>query len=263
MGTDILGNKKIAVIGGGHIGQAMVKGWMRSGKIKGKQIIVSNPNLSKIHYLKNYGIEITSDNSIATKKAVWIFLAVKPLMIQQVLSEIKDSIQGKPVISLAAIVGLDDLKTWSGTANIIRIMPNVAISYNQGVIGIFSHDKIDERLKKLLSLLGLIFVVKKEDDLDLLTLISGCGPAIVSKFIELLAEYGNKIGLSNEVSYRIVMQTFKGTIALLQESKQTPHELIQSVATKGGITEAIIQAMDHSRLKSDFHKAMGDGRKKL
>lgn len=251
--------KKLAIIGGGHIGLALVEGFINSGKIVSSQLIVANPSLSKIAHLKKHGIEMTMDNRIAAAKATLVFLAVKPFVVDQVLLEISDLVKGKFVISLAAVVTIAKLKKRVKNAEIIRIMPNMSISCNQGVIGLFTDGQDKKEIVQLLSLLGLVVEMEKEEELDALTLLSGCGPAIVSQFIEILANYGIKIGLLSEISHKLALRTFEGTISLLEKSALSPNQLIQSVATKGGITEMILNKLQQSDFQNRFAQAMETG----
>lgn len=256
-------DKKIAIIGGGHIGQALAEGFLNSGKIISSQLVISNPSLEKLAHLAKQGVEIISDNAVAAEKADIIFLAVKPLTTGQVLREVDSLVKGKTVISLAAVVSIKNLKEYSKNAEIIRIMPNMAIACNQGVIGLFGNIQNKNEIKQLLSVLGSVIEMEKEEDLDSLTLLSGCGPAIVSRFIELLANYGIKVGLSAEISQKIAFQTFKGTISTLEKSNLSPSQLIQSVSTKGGISEAILNALDDNRMFESFNQSMECGRNKI
>mgnify|MGYP001577699202 CR=1 FL=1 len=263
---DKLENNKLAIIGGGHIGLALVEGFINSGKITSSQLIVANPTLSKIAYLKKKGVRITTDNKFAVKKADWIFLAVKPFVVDHVLTEIRNFAKEKLVISLAAAVTIEQIKKKIIKTNIVRIMPNMSISCNQGVIGLFSKELSSQekiRIKELLTYLGLVVEVEKEKDLDILTLVSGCGPAIVSQFIEILARYGISKSLSSSKSHTIALQTFKGTVALLENSGLSSAELIKSVATKGGITKTIINKLKQRYFQRIFDKAMDEGYNKI
>ena len=260
---DTLGNKKLAIIGGGHIGLALAEGFVGSGKISVSRLIVTNPTLSKIAHLEKYGVEITSDNVFAARKADYIFLAVKPKVVKQVLSEIGSAIERKLIISLAAVVTIKYLRKHVKDAEIIRIMPNMAISCNQGIIGLFADGKSKKQITQLLSILGLVIEVDKEADLNTLTLLSGCGPAIVSQFMEFLTNYGIKLGLSSDRSYKLALQTFKGTAAYLESSGFSSHQLVQSVATKGGITETILTRLRRNGFQKNFIKAMNDGYGKI
>lgn len=258
--------KKLAIIGGGHIGLALAEGFINSGKIVSSQLIVANPSLSKIAHLKKHGVEITTDNKIAAAKADWIFLAVRPFVVDRVLLEISDSVKGKLIISLTAVVTIDKLRSRVKNTKVIRIMPNMSISCNQGVIGLYAKELTGQDkkyIRELLNCLGLVIEVKKQKDLDVLTLLSGCGPAIVSQFIEIMANYGMNIGLSSYKSHALALQTFKGTALLLEKSGLSSEELILSVATKGGITEAILNNLRQAGFQENFIQAMEIGYGKI
>lgn len=259
-------NKTIAIIGGGHIGQSLAQGLINGGKIDCSRVVVANPSLSKISHLRRQGVKITTNNREAVSQADWVILAVKPFVVEMVLSEISDLIKGKLVISLAAVVSIERLKRWSKDARAIRAMPNLAVSVNQGVIGLYA-DKIPVRDKgqviNLLSMLGMVVEVDKEGDLDTVTLLSGCGLAIVSRFMEFLTKYGTRNGLALKKSRTIAWQTFRGTVNLLEKSGSTADRLIKSVATKGGVTEAILNDMKQIGLEDRFIRAMDSGYTKI
>jgi len=139
----------------------------------------------------------------------------------------------------------------------------MAISCNQGIIGFFTDRQDKKQIKQLLSLLGLVVEVQKEEGVDTLTLLSGCGPAIVSQFIETLANYGISNGLSTDKSHALALQTFKGTILLLEKSGLSSDKLIRSVATKGGFTEAILNKLKQRDFQNRFMRAMNHGYSKI
>lgn len=199
-------------------------------------------------------------------KARFVFLAVKPGAVSEALAGIRHLLKGKVLISVAAGVPIAVLRKHldTGTA-VARIMPNIPVSVGEGVVGFFGAGiGASERaaLMKALSGLGIVVETKKEKDLDVLTLVSGCGPGIVSYFVEMVSMYAKKLGLSEKEARAVSLQTFKGTLAYLAHAGVTPSELAASVATKGGVTEAILSALDTS-FKKDFEKAMGAGADKL
>lgn len=245
-------DKKIAIIGVGHLGSSLAKGLLNSG-FKNENLILSNS-------LEN--------NRIAAKEADWIILAVKPFIVKKVLEEIKDDISHKLLISAAAAISITSINKYvKNGQKILRIMPNIPVTYNNGLIGLFANKAVSKLEKKelidLLSLLGLVLEVKKETDLDEITLISACGPAIVSQFMEFMSNYGIQRGLTSELSRKLAQQTFRSTLSYLDHSALTPAELILSVSTKGGITETILQNMDTNELSTNFINSMDAGYQKL
>ena len=251
MEKDILENKKIAIIGNGHIGQAIVKGLINSGKIKKSNIFVSNK----------------LNNVVVTKKADYIFIAVKPFVVKEVLKEIK-SYKNKIILSVAAGVDLETLLSYFNTdQKIIRLMPNILVSENKGIIGFYANKNVSDSVKnkvfKLTSLLGKVLVVKKEVDLDILTLIAGCGPAISAYFINLVSNYVIKQGFSKTESIDMTLKIFEGTTYYLKKNNLTPSELMEFVATKGGVTETILSTLNINKIDKQFETAMKRGYHKI
>lgn len=247
-----LENKKIGIIGFGHMGKSLMKGLLNSG--------LKRENISISSKLEN--------NKETAHQSELIFIAVKPFNVQTVLNEIKEIVQNKIIISIAAGVNIYLIENYLGNSSqkIMRIMPNILISENVGCIGFYSNKyvKTYEKIEiiKLLSHIGTVIKVKKESDLDRLTLLIGCAPAIVSYFIELLTHYAKLKGL-NDNSLDIVLNSFSGVITYLKRKEIVPGLLIKSVSTKGGITEAIINNMEKKNIKKKFIDSMTVGYKKI
>ncbi len=250
---DKLDNKKIAIIGVGHIGNSLFKGFVNSG-VKKENIILSNKS---------------DDNRKAARQADTILIAVKPLIVKQVLIDLKDVIKDKLILSVAAGISTDHIQRYleNDSQKIIRLMPNVAVSSNDGVIGIFSNENISDELKlsvkELLSKLGAIIEVKKETDIDNLMFISACGPAIIAYFMETLADNGRKLGLTGRIADKLVLETIKSTVNYLQKSELSFTDLQQSVSTKGGITAEILESMKKQQFEEIFAKSIQNGYSRL
>jgi pyrroline-5-carboxylate reductase len=261
-------NIRIAVIGAGHIGLALIEGLLRGRQISASKIILSSPAFGKIKKLKKFNISVTSDNELAAAKSDIVFLAVKPALVRKVILEMREALKGKVVVSLAAGIPLAKLQTigkGSG-ARFLRIMPNMSISCGQGVIGLFAKGlqaKEKSKLKNLLETLGFCIEVKNENDLDVLTVISGSGPAIASYFIETLAASAQKLGLSRNSADAIAHKTFHGTLEYIDEYEISPQELMRSVATKGGVTEAILAKLNKEKINDKVLAGLKEGHAKI
>lgn len=246
MAKDI-SDRKIAVIGAGHMGSALVKGLTHAG-IRG--VAVSDSS---------------SRNRAVAKRADVIFIAVKPSVIGAVLSDINDVVEGKTIISLAAGIGVEKLRTYlrGRRFSIARIMPNIPVAYGLGVIGIHANDANTRNLlKKLLRGLGLLVEVKRERDLDALTLVSGCGPAIVASLVAMLGKRARALGISRGAE-KIALQTFLGAIHHMIRSETNVKQLMGSVATKGGVTEAILTKLRRGGFEKAFARAIKSGQSRL
>lgn len=260
-------NKKIAIIGGGHIGLALAVGLIRSKAVKSSQLTVSSRHLSKISHLKKMGIAVTTDNASATANADWIFLAVKPRLVQSVLADIGGSKKNRLIISLVAGVTVKELKSYAPNLSAFaRIMPNIPIARMGGVVGLFAGtiSKIEHvQLKRALQFLGFVLEVKNERELEMLTVVSGSGPAVVSFFIEAVAHAGYELGLSKSSADALAKNTFKGTSAYMDAENVSAEHLMDSVATKRGVTEAILASLKENQVRSSVARALKVGYVKI
>ncbi|MBX9765081.1 NAD(P)-binding domain-containing protein [Patescibacteria group bacterium] len=241
-------NIKIAILGGGHMGSALSEGLIRSG-IQKSRIIVSR-----------------NKNKVAARSAQIIFLCVKPGVVTDVLQEISAEIQGKVVISAAAALSLRYLKTHAHGAHVARIMPNIPVSLNHGVVGFLPGTLTGREkalLKKLLSGLGSLIETKSDTELDALTLISGCGPGVVAYLIESFTKEASALGLRGARAEEVAFQTFKGTIEYMSANLMSAGQMREAVATKGGVTEAIIDTLHKKGFQKQLKNALSVGRGRI
>lgn len=262
--------KKIAILGAGHIGTAIIKGLVSADNHLSENIIATNVNESELLSLGDkFSINTTTDNREAVEKADIIIIAVKPFTVASVISGIKDIVQNKTIISVAAGVTISQLEKYFGSSGkrIIRIMPNMPIAVNSGVIGLLANNNVSadekEEIVALFSKLGKVFTVDSEEEFIFFGLTPGCGPALVSYCIEMFAKSAIAYGFSKEQSEAIALQIFSGTLLYLQESQQSPQQLKQAVATKGGITEQILSTLDGKDFSKIFISAIAKGREKI
>lgn len=252
MATDKHG-KKIAIIGFGHLGKALQKGFLHAG-ITPEDILCSNRNES---------------NKKAVQSADVIFITTKPFQVRDVIEEIKDVMENKILICAAAGVGIGTIQKMFGKKpqKIVRIMPNIPVSIGCGVIGFFpsrsASNAEKEEIKKLLSGLGLVIEAKSEKDLDALTLLSACGPGMVAYFIVMLSNAAVSMNISKTQAEKIAVQTFFGTVSYLLQANKNPKKLLEEVGTKGGVTEEITTAMDSEKIPFRFQISLKKGKTKL
>ena len=242
--------KQIVIIGGGHIGTALASGLVRAG-MSASSVVVSNQS---------------AKNREAVSGAEIVFLAVKPAVVPEVLSDIKDLLAEKTLVSLAAIVTLSRLREMAGGAQIARVMPNIPIAVNEGVLGLYAEDMSAEKkteLTALLEKLGSVIEVANDAELDAVTIVSGCGPGIASYFIDSLAKGARSLGMKEGAAQETAVHTFTGTLAYLRESGKMANELMGEVATKGGVTEAILESMKTAGVQEKIAEALQAGKRKI
>lgn len=239
--------KKITFIGAGHIAQAMIHGLIQSG-FNPANICVSNPNLFKLrNFLAMTKVISTTDNKFAVKDSDVIFITVRPSVVKSVIFEIKSEVPTHAIIiSVAACVDFVLLTHYFDSKKVkcMRIMPNIPVGENRGVIGWTAGKNITKKetdgVLRLLKPLGSLISCKNEIELDRLSLISGCGPGVVSYLIDVLIQEAKRFGFSRDTAESLAIETFAGTVVHLRKHKKSPQSLVTAVATSGGITESII-----------------------
>lgn len=255
-------DKKIGFIGCGHMASAIIKGVLDSKFLAHTQIIASEIN-EEIAVKKNaeLNIEVVTDNKMLTKNSDVIFLATKPNYIKDVLKEIKDELSPyKLIVSIAAGVSTKAIEDEIGfEIPVIRVMPNAPAVILEGMSGIvkgrFAKAEHIEFVKEFLSNIGKCLVID-EDKIDILTAISGSGPAFFYKTINEIARAGEKLGLEYDKALLLSIQTAIGSAKLMLGSYLQPEELIANIATKGGCTQVGVDFMESANSKELFFETI-------
>ncbi len=245
-----LRKKKIAVLGSGNMGEALVKGLLRAGKAAPEALICSDPRAERREELqKKYGVHVTADNRAAAAQADIIVISVKPQTIEVLLDEIASAVDAKKlVISIAAGVPIDVIARKLGAGvRIIRTMPNTPALVGAGATalarGAHATDADLEQALSLFEAVGVAVVVE-EHHLDAVTGLSGSGPAFVFVAIEALADGGVKVGLSRPVALALAAQAVMGSAKLVLESGEHPGRLKDQVTSPGGTSIAGVHALE-------------------
>ncbi len=255
---------KMAVIGCGNMGGAFLAGVIRAERITPKQITVTSRTIETLNSLhERFGVSGTLDNKLAVNEADLVVFSVKPNVLLEVLEELKESLKGKLVISLVPGVTIDQIQNIIGGEAVVRAMPNLPVACGEGVIGYLRNEYVDAEMDKVLREfledLGLVVEVMLDHDLEIITLFMGCGPGVVAALIVEMTKKAREFGLPEAVASSLVMQVFYGTMDYLRETALLPEELLQEVATKNGVTEAIVKSLE----KNVFDKPYTAGAKKL
>lgn len=213
-------------------------------EIKGSEI---NCEIAELAQTK-LGIEVLTDNRLLTMDSDVIFIATKPNYVAQVLEEIKDEITPeKLVVSIAAGVSTKKIENILGQRRVVRVMPNTPALVQEGMSGVckgtYATEEDAQFVMKLLSNIGKVIEVE-ETQIDIVTAISGSGPAFFYQVIEDMARAGEKLGLDYEKSLMLAAQTALGSAKMVfNRGELTVQTLIDNVATKGGCTFVGIQTM--------------------
>jgi len=255
-------NKKVGFIGCGHMASAIIKGVLNSKFLEQSQVIASEISEEFAAAKKaDLGINVVTDNKIIAKNSDVIFLATKPNFIKDVINEIKEELTSdKLIVSIAAGVSTKKIEEVIGKEiAVIRVMPNAPAMILEGMSGIvkgkFATNEHVEFVQEFLSKIGKCIVID-EDKIDVLTAISGSGPAFFYKVINEIARAGESLGLDYEKALLLSIQTAIGSAKLMLDNKLTPEELIAGIATKGGCTQVGVDFMNAANSKELFFETI-------
>ncbi|RDV83560.1 pyrroline-5-carboxylate reductase [Ammonifex thiophilus] len=258
-----LAGLKVGFIGGGAMGGALATGLVRSGRVAPEQVLVSDVCAERLAELSRVlGIKTLSDNRFLAREADIIVLAVKPDQIRPVLEEIADLVHpGQTLISIAAGVPLAELQRWVGKAvPVVRVMPNTPALVGEGasayVLGSHAGSRDAGRAEALLSAVGRVVRVAKEELLDAVTGLSGSGPAYIYLVIEALAEGGVRMGLSWRDALLLAAQTVLGAAKMVLVSEEHPSVLKDRVMTPAGTTVEGLFVLEERGVRAAFIEAV-------
>ncbi|MFW6110794.1 MAG: pyrroline-5-carboxylate reductase [Thermoproteota archaeon] len=253
----------LAIIGAGVIGGAITKCLLKSD-YEGK-ITATRRTVEKLKELQNMGATVTRDNRKATKDSDIIFLCVKPHSVKKVLDEIEEEIDGKLVISTAAILPLKFYKGMVPKAYFIRTMPNIAILVQESFTAYCCDEGVSrehrEKCEELLNLMGTCKEVE-EKHMDAVTALSGSGPGYLSVIMEAMVYAGLKVGLPRDLSLYSSAQTILGTGKLALQSEVDITNIKDMVTTPGGTTIEAIYHLEASQIRHTLMKAVEEATKK-
>jgi pyrroline-5-carboxylate reductase len=252
--TTSLPSGRTAFIGGGNMASAVIGGLLQAG-LPADRLLVIEPWAEQAQRLRSqWGLEVheAAHPSLAgVQTVVW---AVKPQLFTEAAAPCAAHIGGALQLSVMAGIRSDALARASGSARVVRCMPNTPALIGQGMTGLYASPDVgaDERarVEALLAPTGRLLWVEREVDLDAVTALSGSGPAYFFYLIEAMTQAGVELGLSAAQARTLAEGTAAGAAALSAGSDETPEVLRQRVTSKGGTTHAAISTMEAAGMKS-------------
>lgn len=259
----MLTGKVIGIIGAGNMGEILIRGLIQSKKVKKTDIIASDINRERLDAIsKTYGVRITSSNVELVQKSSIIIIAVKPQNIDDLLEELSVSSHEEHLfISIVAGVTAEKLANkMHHQSGIIRVMPNAPASVLAGIAALYPGRNISEsdleRAITIFECVGRAVVIKNEALMDVVTGLSGSGPAFVFLVIESLSDAGVQLGISRTESSMLAAQTVYGAAKMFLETGRHPSELKDIVATPGGTTFAGLKMLEKGNFRSTIMDAV-------
>jgi pyrroline-5-carboxylate reductase len=259
--------KKIAIIGGGNLGSAIAEGLLISKFSKASELIVTKRNISTLQLLRERGVGISENNSLAVRNSEVIILAVKPFQVSEVLAGIRKELTGKKMlISVVTGVTINDIESIVGKKiPLFRAMPNTAIAIRESMTCICNKDADAADVKyvnELFSKLGKVVTID-EKLMEAATILGACGTAYAMRYIRANIQGGIEIGFDALTASLIAAQTVKGAAELLLQKGSHPEQEIDKVTTPKGCTIAGLNEMEHQGFSSSLIRGIVASYKKI
>jgi len=256
-------NDKIAVIGAGMMGSAIIKSLIKSN-YRG-QITAVDIQTQKLEELEKLGVKTGLDNCSAAIEADIIFIIVKPGDVEKVLKEIHKETRNKLLVSVAATLPLSFLCKHAPEAKVVRIMPNLGAMVQASYTAYCCESKVTsmekQKIQTLLNMMGTCDEVE-EKYMDALTAVSGSGPGYISVILEALTYAGLKVGLPRNIALKSAAQTVLGTAKLVLDLKEEPAKIKDMTTTPGGTTIEAIYQIEQSQIRPAMIRAIEEATKK-
>lgn len=246
---------KIGFIGCGKMGGAIISGVLKTGFNKLIGVEATTEIAQKAS--TNLGLEVTTDLKKAVTDSDIIFIALKPQYVLETLTSVKDILNSgsKLIVSVAAGVTTSKIEAILTNAPVIRAMPNTPALIGEGVFGIAKGTKATreqiELIKQLLSTIGECIEID-ESKIDIVTALSGSGPAFFYKVINEMAKGAVELGLDYEKALKLSLKTAIGSAKMIEQSTLPVEQLISNVATKGGCTAVGVDYMNEINTEKIF-----------
>ena len=251
--------KKAAFIGAGNMGGALIQAACQA--IGPEQVIITDHSHTKAETLaQELGCTVAADNRDALSQAEYVFLCVKPQVMEGVVKDLVPALASKPdtvLVTIAAGIQIATLRGWLSelpfSPTILRIMPNTPASIGMGMLALTGGPEVQEAhyqaVEAILAKAGRVERLT-EAQIDAFSAVAGCGPAFVYPFIEALADGGVKVGLPRQQAMVYAAQMVLGSAALVLESGKHPGQLKDEVCSPGGSTIAGVAALEARAFRS-------------
>lgn len=261
-------DKNIGFIGGGNMAEAIAGGMIQAGVCAAEQIWASDISAARLDYLaRTYGIHASDDNYAVFDECGIVVLAVKPQIMDAVLTDIAEKCGAgdvaetdRLIVSIAAGIPIAFIESRLGkNLPVVRVMPNTPALALSGMTGMSVNANVSEQDRRnartILESIGRVIELD-EQYLDAVTAVSGSGPAYVFYFLEAMMAGAVALDLSAEDAAALTLETVKGAVALMEARGEAPEELRHKVTSPGGTTEAALKVMTGAGLDKTIAAAM-------
>jgi pyrroline-5-carboxylate reductase len=259
----------LAIIGAGNMAEAIARGVLKAKLIEPERMIAADVSAERRRlFQEELGISAVAENAEATKGAKMILLSVKPQQMENALRALRPSLsESTLIVSIAAGVGTEKIGSYLGTGawRIVRAMPNTPMLVGEGMValcgspGVSKSDKASVR--QLFEAAAEVIEVQ-ESQMDVVTAVSGSGPAYVFYLAEQMIRAGEALGLTAEQSRALSLRTIAGAAKMLTNSAESPESLRKKVTSPNGTTQAAIEHMESQHVGQSIEAAIGAAAKR-
>jgi pyrroline-5-carboxylate reductase len=258
-----MNTQTIGFIGAGNMARALASGLINNGW-QPEKITLSDPDPDARDALqRQLKVKVFEQNADVVMASDIVVFAVKPQVLHPVAAQLTDAIQKKQplIISIAAGVRSDDLERWlGGNLSIIRAMPNTAALVGSGATGLYANsgsgDNERNIAESILRAVGVVAWVSDEDHLDVVTALSGSGPAYYFLIMEAMEQAAIDLGLNADTARLLTLETAFGAAKMALEGGDEPSVLRKQVTSKGGTTERALEVMEENNLRNIVRQAL-------
>ncbi|QBQ53650.1 pyrroline-5-carboxylate reductase [Nitrosococcus wardiae] len=253
----------LAFIGGGNMATSLIGGLLADGR-NAQTIWVADPDRSKLDALHHrFSVNTTPDNLQAAQEAEVVVLAVKPQQLRAVATGLKSVVTpSQPLwLTIAAGIRIPDLERWlGGPAPIVRAMPNTPALVQAGATALFANAQTNPQQRQMaesvLRAVGLTLWLKDENLMEVVTALSGSGPAYFFLVMEAMEKAAINLGLDDSTARLLTLETAFGAAKMALESEEDSIRLRQRVTSPGGTTERAITALEEAHIREAFARAL-------
>ncbi len=261
-----MNSPSIAFIGGGNMASALIGGLVRAGRTPASIVVVEPFEAQRAKLQQQFGVVARAQADAALAQAATVVWAVKPQLFGEAARPCAPFTGAALQVSVMAGVRCATVAQASGSARVVRAMPNTPALIGQGIAGLYATPGVDAAARAEVDALfaptGASMWLQREEDLDAVTALSGSGPAYVFYFLEAMMQAAAEMGLTEDQGRLLAQHTFAGATALAQQSPLPPQELRAQVTSKGGTTYAALCALEDSGVKAAFVKALHAARQR-
>jgi pyrroline-5-carboxylate reductase len=258
--------KRILFVGGGNMATSLIGGLLARGHTAADLVAADPDAAQRARLERDYRITTTADAATALAAVQVVVLAVKPQHMAAVARALAGPLaEHRPlVISVAAGIRLQDLERWLGAGvPLVRTMPNRPALIGAGITALHAGPGVDAASRAtaegILAACGPTVWVPDEAQMDVVTAVSGSGPAYFFLLIECLEAAGIELGLDPATARRLAIETARGAGRMAAESAEAPAELRQQVTSKGGTTAAALEVLEAADVRGIFARAVAAG----